>query len=361
MASNRLFALGFGLACLVLTTTAFGQEVTAADRAEAKRLYTEARKLLTDGKPHESVALFRQAHELAPTPVTRLELARVLATQGSLLEARTLAKSVSELPVTKTETSKSKAARKDAVRFASELESKIPRVRLTFVSEQPAEQEVTVDGKAVSKQLLSTALELDPGDHTVVVRLGTEQAETKFKLNEGETRELTVTAVQVPPPPLPPPPVETAPPPVETPLVPVLPPPVLPPPALPPPAVQPLPAAEGLTVAVPLLLSIGGASLLAGGIAGAIAMGQASSLIEACTEGGIVGACARGTEADQLYTHEATAAASTALFVVGGLLATAGGVVWIVEAATSASSPSANASKLQLRIGGTTVALEGTW
>ena len=263
--------------------------------------------------------------------------------------------------MTKTETSKSKAARKDAVRFASELESKIPRVRLTFVSEQPAEQEVTVDGKAVSKQLLSTALELDPGDHTVVVRLGTEQAETKFKLNEGETRELTVTAVQVPPPPLPPPPVETAPPPVETPLVPVLPPPVLPPPALPPPAVQPLPAAEGLTVAVPLLLSIGGASLLAGGIAGAIAMGQASSLIEACTEGGIVGACARGTEADQLYTHEATAAASTALFVVGGLLATAGGVVWIVEAATSASSPSANASKLQLRIGGTTVALEGTW
>lgn len=357
MASNRLFALGFGLACLVLTTTAVGQEVTAADRAEAKRLYTEARKLLADGKPDESVALFRQAHELAPTPVTRLELARVLATQGSLLEARTLAKSVSELPVTKTETSKSKSARKDAVLFATELEPKIPRVRLTFASEQPAEQEVTVDGKAVSKELLSTALELDPGDHTVVVRLGSEQAETKFKLNEGETRELTVTAVQVPPPPLPPPPVETAPPPVDKPM---LPPPVLPP-ALPPPVIQPVPPSEGLTVAVPLLLSIGGASLLAGGITGVIAMGQASSLIEACTEGGVAGACARGTEADQLYTHQATAAASTALFVVGGLLATAGGVVWIVDAATSSASPSTNASRLQLRANGTTVALEGTW
>lgn len=331
--------------------------MTANDRAEAKRLYTEARKLLADGKPSESVALFRKAHELAPTPVTRLELARVLATQGSLLEARTLAKSVSELPVTKTETSKSKAARKDAVLFASELESKIPKVRLTFVGEQPAEQRVTVDGKAVSQELLSAALELDPGDHTVVVRLGTDQAETKFKLNEGETRELTVTAVQAPPPPLPPPPVETAPPPpVETPMIPVSPPPVLPPPVI-----QPTPPAERLTLAVPVLLSIGGASLLGGGIAGAIAMGQASTLKEACNEGGIVGACARGSEADQLSTHETTAVVSTALFVVGGLLATAGGVVWIVDATTSSAAPSVNASTLQLRVGGTTVAVEGTW
>jgi hypothetical protein len=90
-------------------------------------------------------------------------------------------------------------------------------------------------------------------------------------------------------------------------------------------------------------------------------MGQASTLKEACNEGGIVGACARGSEADQLSTHETTAVVSTALFVVGGLLATAGGVVWIVDATTSSAAPSVNASTLQLRVGGTTVAVEGTW
>jgi hypothetical protein len=343
MPSNSLrFLCGFLLgAASLVAAPVFAGEPTAADRKEAKRLYAEARKLRGEGKLDEAVERFRQAAELAPTPVTRLDLARGLAEQSKLVEARALALSIPAMPVTATETEKSKQSRREAEALGKELGERIPSV--TLVLEPQAGQEVAIDGKPVSKELLSAAIALDPGDHVAVVRVGEKTAETPFKLVERETKSVTLVA------PAPDEPVKPLP---------------LPPKADPPkPIPKPNPNARAeerhkqkqrpLTPAVPVLLSVGGASLLAGVISGGVALSQAADLKLACFESG---ACPP-SQRDAFNTHEATASASTALFVIGGVVATAGAVVWIVDASTRPSA----APKVALRWAGTGFAMEGMW
>jgi hypothetical protein len=347
--SHRLLCcLLLGAAALV-TLPAFAGEPTAADRKEAKRLYAEARKLRGEGRLDEAVERFRRAAELAPTPVTRLDLARGLAEQSKLVEARALALSIPAMPVTATETEKSKQSRREAEALGKELGERIPTVTLVLGgthadlrSDQDG-QEVAIDGKPVSKELLSAPIALDPGDHVVVVRVGEKTAETPFKLAERETKSVTLAA------PAPDEPVKPLP---------------EPPKADPPKAApQPNPTTRApeerkqkersLTPAVPVLLSVGGASLLAGAISGGVALSQVDELENACAPSGACGPDQR----DAFLTHEATANASTALFVIGGVVATAGAVVWIVDATTRPSAP----PKVALRWTGTGLAMEGTW
>lgn len=333
-----LVSLLFAASAFV-TLPAFAGEPTAADRKEAKRLYAEARKLRADGKLDEAVDRFRRAHELAPTPVTRLDLARVLAEQAKLLDAHALVLSIPTMPVTATETAKSKEARRDAETLAKELSQRIPTA--TFVVPEGG-QEVAIDGKPLSKELLSAPVALDPGDHMAVVRVGERTAETPFTLAERETKSVPLAAP--PPDPVKPPPEI----PKEQPLKPI---------------VKPDPNARvdkwleqksrPLTPAVPVLLSVGGASLLAGAISGGVALSQAGDLKTACFGNG---ACPPAQH-DALTTHEATANASTALFVIGGVVATAGAVVWIIDASTRPTAP----PKVALRWAGTGLAMEGTW
>lgn len=335
-----MFGLLLAAASLVALPVVAG-EPTAADRKEAKRLYAEARKLRGEGKLDEAVDRFRRAHDLAPTPVTRLDLARGLAEQSKLVEARALALSIPAMPVTATETEKSKQARKEAEQLAKELGERIPSV--TFIVPAEAGQEVAIDGKPVSKELLSAAMAFDPGDHVGVVRVGEKTAETPFKLAERETKSLTLAA------PAPDEPVKA--PPKDEPSK-----------VDPKPAPKPKPNARvdewlrqkdrPLTPAVPVLLSVGGVSLLAGAISGGVALSQAGDLKLAC----INNECPP-SQADAFNAHAATADASTALFVIGGVVATAGAVVWIVDASTRPAAP----PKVALRWAGTGLAMEGTW
>ncbi|MBL8744669.1 MAG: tetratricopeptide repeat protein, partial [Myxococcales bacterium] len=265
-----MFSLLLGAATFV-ALPAFAGEPTEADRKEAKRLYAEARKLKADGKLDEAVERYRRAHELAPTPVTRLDLARALAEQSKLLEARGLVQSVPDMAVTKTETLKSKQARLEADSLARELTARIPTVALKGIADG---QEVAIDGKPMSKELLSAPIALDPGPHVATVRVGEKTAETPFALNEREAKSIDLLL-----------------PPVEKPIDP----PVEPPKKVDPPLEKPRPDPDprpekleerSLSPAVPVLLSVGGATLLAGAISGGIALSQAGDLKDACAPSG---------------------------------------------------------------------------
>jgi hypothetical protein len=347
--SRRLLSCVLLAAAAFVALPAFAGEPTAADRKEAKRLYAEARKLKADGKLDQAVDSFRRAHDLAPTPVTRLDLARVLVEQAKLLEARDLAQSVPAMPITATETEKSKQSRKEAAALAKELDERIPTV--TFAPAPDAAQEVAIDGKVVSKELLTGAVALDPGDHIAVLSMGEKKAETPFKLAE---RERKTVDLAVPPP-------EKAVEPVPEPLKPVK------------PAEKPRKAPnaraeewlrrknEPLTPAVPVLLSVGGALIVAGAISGGVALSQADELLLICGDD----SCPRSAE-DALSTHDATATASTVLFALGGATAVAGAVVWIVDAANRPSGPPSGppggpAPKVAFRLTGTGFAIQGTW
>jgi hypothetical protein len=127
---------------------AWAGEASAHDREEAKRAYTDARKLTKEGKHVEALERYRRAHELAPTPVTRLDYARALAEVGKLVEALGLASSTAGMPVTTTETQKSRTARKEAAELVTSLVARIPTVTIELGPEtEPSE--VSIDGSTL--------------------------------------------------------------------------------------------------------------------------------------------------------------------------------------------------------------------
>ncbi|MBK8937368.1 MAG: tetratricopeptide repeat protein [Polyangiaceae bacterium] len=336
----------FGALCALVValsaSSALSAEPTAAEREEAKRAYTAAKKLSKEGKSEAALVLFRRAHELAPTPVTRLDLARALDASGKLVEAHQLAVTVAAMPTTKTETKKSQLAREEAAALAPLLEARLPKITFTI---EPAgvEPEVAVDGAALSKELLTQELPLDPGEHKVSARSGGQRVERTLTLAEGE-RSAVVLAFVVSSAPVEPPPVEPKP------LEPELPPTQ---PKLPPPSVEPPPATDdGLTPVVPVAFATAGVALLTGAITGGVALSQVSDL-----EAGCPGGFCPPAQHDLLSTHRALTTTSTVAFSIGGAAAVVGGVAWIIDAATS--STGAPRSSLELRWTGTGVALSG--
>lgn len=323
--------LGVGLA----PASAFADAKAAQDREEAKRAYTEARKLAKENKPLEALAMFRRAHELAPTPVTRVDLARALVGQGKLIEAHALAATTGDMPVTATETQKSKVARKEATELAAALSPRIPKITLVIINPS-GETEVAIDGLPVSKELLTAEIALDPGDHVLVARGADRSVEVPITLQEGDRRPITVEVPQ-------PPPVA---PPVEPPPAPKV--------APKPPPRRAAPPAEddGVHPIVPVLLTVGGVSLLAGAVTGAIALSQVSDF-DRCADSG---ACP-GDLRDELSTHHALTTTSTVTFIVGGVATAAGVTGWIIDAASGPST----SPQVQARFTGTGIALEGTW
>lgn len=334
-------------------TNAFAGE--AEDREEAKRLYAEARKLRAAGDADAALDRFRRAHELAPTPVTRLELARELEARRKLVEAQALAASVAMLPVTATETSKSKVARRDALAFAASLEPRIATVRLVV---EPAtdEVEVVLDGASLDLAKRSEPIRIDPGEHRVFARRDAQIVEVPFALVEGESRSVEL---RLPEPVVEPPP---APLPVPAPVVPTLPPPA--------PRIAPTPASRpeqrggtDFGPLVPLTLTVAGLSVATGIVTGSIALSQASTLEARCPNQ----RCAPD-EYSLLSTHRALATTSTVTFIVGAALGTAGVVLWALEDDAPPSRPAGAGARaetsrasLGLRWVGTGLAVEGTW
>jgi hypothetical protein len=290
----------------------------AADRAAAQAAFAEARRLRGAGDRAQAIVQFRRAHQLAPTPVTRLELARELASAGQLVEAEALAATAASLPVTATETGKSKLARTEATAFAAALAARVPVLRLAFVP-AGAEPEVAIDGSPVSKELLAGGeVRVDPGKHLVRATRGDAVAEATVTVAESERLAVELrfpepARAAAPPAPVSPVPTASAYP-ADRPAT-----------AAPPPAVTS--ERRGMTPLVPISFGIAGAALITGAITGALAIDQAGRLEEACSPQGV---CPTGAQ-DLLGTHQTVTTVSTIAFSVAGAAAVLGALALILD------------------------------
>jgi hypothetical protein len=339
MQSSRRSA-AFGL-CLVAALVGAIAPAFAQDRAEAKRLYAEGKQLRLEGKLVEATDRLRRAHDLAPTPVTRLELARALEARRKLVEAHALLSTIPSMPFTPTETQKGRLARDEARSLAAAIAPRIPKA-IFVVVRATAETEVAIDGQPLGKELLSGEVPLDPGDHKASARQRERVVEQAFTLAEGDRRTLELKLPEPEPQRVPPaPPVL-----VEAPLAAPAKRPVEPPRIA-----SAAPAKHRLTPVVPAALAIAGIGIVAGAVTGSIALAQAGKLHDGCTNG----LCPPKYH-DLLATHQAVAATSTVAFSLAGAAAAVGVVAWIVDA----SSTPAHAT-IGLRWAGMGLAVEGTW
>jgi hypothetical protein len=98
----------------------------ALDRA--RELFVQATELREAGDARGALEKFRAARDLAPNPVTTIELGRTYAVLGMLLEAREAFLSIAHIPIQPDETPRATQARQDAAKLADDAKEQIDRI-----------------------------------------------------------------------------------------------------------------------------------------------------------------------------------------------------------------------------------------
>lgn len=190
-ASSRRLALALALACT--TPTLARAEPPAAPPTEAqveaaRALYRDARELHKQGRLKEAIEKALEAYRTAATPVTALEAGSLLVEAGRFVEARDLLRAVALLPVSPRESEKGREARQQAAQLAASLDARIPKIA---VAERPRGADVLLDGKPLAQGDSNAWQGVDPGPHTIVVRVGERACATiTATLAEGEERTI---------------------------------------------------------------------------------------------------------------------------------------------------------------------------
>ncbi len=189
-ASNRACLLA---ALVLLTPRLAWSDPPAAppseDQVEAGRdLYRQAKELQRDGKTREALERSLEAYRVAPTPVTAVLVALLLQGAGRLVEARETARGVGGMPPSPRETDKGREARQQAAVIAASLDARIPKIAVAGL---PSSAEALLDGKPIGATDSSAWRGLDPGTHTLLVRLGGKTC-TSVHLTLGEGEERTI-------------------------------------------------------------------------------------------------------------------------------------------------------------------------
>jgi hypothetical protein len=153
----------------------------------ARGLYREARELEREGKLKEALEKAQASFSTAATPVTALQVARLLAELQRLIEARNTARSVALLPVSPRETDKGRDARQQAAALADALDARIPKIA---VGERPAGMDVLLDGKRLPTDAMAWQ-GVDPGAHALELRMG-ERSCTTLHVTLSESEQRTV-------------------------------------------------------------------------------------------------------------------------------------------------------------------------
>lgn len=301
-----------------------------ADRATARQLGLEGLQAL-DAKDYKTADdRLRRADRLVHAPTLLLGLARALSGEHKFVEAQETYQRILREGVSPG----APEAFKQAIEAAkAEVGSVAPFIGgVTIAVTAPgasgsalASEKVTVDDVPINAASLGIRRSIDPGDHVLVVTAdGYLRAEVHFSVPEGGSVDAPVALEKDPsfvvaPPPPAPPPVDGG---------------IVAPPPLPPGGEPPAAPPRSSPSLVPwIVMGIGGVGLVTGAITGGIALGDHSTLANACT-----GGSCPSTQAGELSSYHTMGGVSTAAFVVGGIGVAAGVVLLIAQPRISTSA-----------------------
>ncbi|MEQ9321407.1 MAG: tetratricopeptide repeat protein [Polyangiaceae bacterium] len=306
--------LAGALATLAVPAPATAQ--SDANRAAARRLGKEALGLYEQGDYEGALDRFRRAHDLVGLTTTGLYTGRTLEKLGRLVEASELYLEASRIELPPDAPEQHVSAKADARRAYDDLQPRIPQLTIE-VNDLPegASVAVTVDGATVPPALLGVARPTDPGDHLIEATVGGTKRAQRITLAEGARERVTLdmsgaagTPVQPQPPTHGPGPVSPVPPMPD----------------------EPPPADTGSSSVMATVgwvaIGLGGAGIVAGAIAGGLAIAKKGDLDDNCPGG----ECPPEFHGD-VDSFQTTRVVSTVGLIAGGVLA-AGGVVLVLTA-----------------------------
>lgn len=179
-------ALVVSVALALQGGAALAQRPSSLQQNEARTHFQAGAQHYEAGEYTRAVDEFQAAYRIYPSPVILFNLAQALRADGRLSEAVTsFRRYLEEAPRVTAE------QRHDVEETIRELDAQ--RVTLTFEVE-PAGATLLVDGRALGTLPLARAVEVLPGEHTLVLRLENHETRTeRIEVSAREQRMITVT------------------------------------------------------------------------------------------------------------------------------------------------------------------------
>lgn len=274
----------------------------AGDPATAREQLKIGYLLAQENKCDEALPHLVESLRLDPKAITLINLADCEEKVGKLsdamshwVDARARAQSEGLRPI-----------EEEATARATALEPRLARLTIVLAPSAPKDAVVERDGVVLGAPSMGIPLPLDPGAHTIVVKVrGREDAATQLTLGEGEAKRVELEAG--------PPSGGLA--------------------AAPPPPPDAEPASKpALSPLVFIGFGVAAAGVAAGSVTGLMALGAGSTARTACPDL----RCADASALDDVETGRTLGTVSTISFIVAGAGAAVGvyGLLWAKPSAT---------------------------
>lgn len=251
----KLVALCLGLVCALALPLPARAEPNEADRATARALALEGHGALEKKDYKTAADRFGRADQLVHAPTLVVDLARSLQGLGRFVEAHEKYELVLREGVTSTAPKSWLRALEDAKK---ELDALKPRLGwVTVILKEPLEATVKIDGVLVPAAAVGVKRAADPGFPKITVSAaGYETFEQTLPVGPGEEKSLDVTLKKLPDAPKPEQPAADP--------------------------YRPRPASGTRRILTYVAFGVGGASLVAGGVTGSLALRKRADLKDEC-------------------------------------------------------------------------------
>jgi hypothetical protein len=190
MVSKRVAALGI-VAFVLASTPAFAQ---TRDEREAARALMDEGDAKRDQKDFKAaLAAYEKADAIMHVPTTGLEVGRMQAQLGMLIEARETLARVVKIPAKDKEPTAFVNARKAAGDLADDLGKRVPAVQLVITGVDAGQvPEVTIDSEPLPPEALNVPHKVNPGAHVIVVRSAGSEKKVDVSVAEKETKTVDI-------------------------------------------------------------------------------------------------------------------------------------------------------------------------
>jgi hypothetical protein len=190
---QRHFLVGMPL---VLTLAAWAHPAAAvsdSDKEAIRALANEAAQDFDRGQFDAARDKFQRAYTIAKVPRLALRAAQANAKLGRLVAAyelyrQAVALEKNELWIGNTQ----EQAQADAKQELTALQSRLPRLTINIEGAGATDVAVTVDGEAVPGALIGIERYVDPGSRQVVGKFGTQEAKQSVTLGEGARKQIVL-------------------------------------------------------------------------------------------------------------------------------------------------------------------------
>ncbi|MBN2193430.1 MAG: hypothetical protein JW751_11495 [Polyangiaceae bacterium] len=177
---------------LTVEAPALGQQPDDTTTRAARELGNEGIELYDQGEFAAALDRLQRAYGVIKVPSLGLWYARSLARNGQLVEASERYLEVARSHPQPDEPGVFAESRREASDENQALQARIPSVRVVLEGASPQEVNVSIDGKPLAAMLMGVPISLNPGARQVTARRGTETVTQTVALREGESQNVVL-------------------------------------------------------------------------------------------------------------------------------------------------------------------------